>query len=410
MKTIRVVTIVAVGTFALAFAPGRTVTARSAAPQLQQIESPTGPGAAESNLAVGPDGKVFLSWIEPAADSAMALRFASWDGTRWSPPQTIRAGRDYFVNWADFPSLAVQADGKMAAHWLQRFGTTSYAYDVRISQSTNGGKSWGTPVAPHGDRSATEKGFVTMWREGSGFGAVWLDGRKADKTGKNPIQEMMLFATTIGADGAPTKEVLLDGRACDCCQTTAALTANGPIVAYRDRTATEIRDIYVTRRVGGTWTEPKAVYADNWEINACPVNGPYVDAAGQRVALAWYTGAKDVPRVRVAFSSDAGATFGAPITVDEGKPAGRVAAVLLKDGSALVSWIERTGGDTASVRVRRVTEKGAGPATTVAASSAARASGFPRMARSGDDVWFAWTVPGRPSSVRVARTRAADFR
>lgn len=152
------------------------------------------------------------------------------------------------------------------------------------------------------------------------------------------------------------------------------------------------------------------MYADNWEINACPVNGPYVDAAGQRVALAWYTGAKDVPRVRVAFSSDAGATFGAPITVDEGKPAGRVAAVLLKDGSALVSWIERTGGDTASVRVRRVTEKGAGPATTVAASSAARASGFPRMARSGDDVWFAWTVPGRPSSVRVARTRAADFR
>lgn len=210
----------------------------------------------------------------------------------------------------------------------------------------------------------------------------------------------MLFATTIGADGAPTKEVLLDGRACDCCQTTAALTANGPIVAYRDRTATEIRDIYVTRRVGGTWTEPKAVYADNWEINACPVNGPYVDAAGQRVALAWYTGAKDVPRVRVAFSSDAGATFGAPITVDEGKPAGRVAAVLLKDGSALVSWIERTGGDTASVRVRRVTEKGAGPATTVAASSAARASGFP-----------AWHAPATTSGLHgpcpVVRRRCA---
>ena len=71
---------------------------------------------------------------------------------------------------------------------------------------------------------------------------------------------------------------------------------------------------------------------------------------------------------------------------------------------------ELSGGDTASVRVRRVTEKGAGPAVTVAASTAARASGFPRMALSGDSAYFAWTVPGRPASVRVARANAADFR
>jgi hypothetical protein len=411
MNAIRIVTPLAAAALIMAGTVGDRTSARAVAPDIQQLESPAGPGAAESNLTVGPDGKIYLSWMEPAPDSAMALRFSSFDGTRWSAPQTIRSGRDFFVNWADFPSLAVQANGRMAAHWLQRQGTgSSYAYDVRIAQSADGGKTWGTPFAPHADRSATEKGFVTMWRDGNGFGAAWLDGRKADKAGKNPVQEMMLFATTINATGA-ANETQLDGRACDCCQTTAAVTSNGPIIAYRDRSANEIRDIYVTRRLGGAWSEPKAVFADNWEINACPVNGPSVDAAGRRVALAWYTGARDVPRVKVAFSSDAGATFGAPIIVDEGKPAGRVAAVLLKDGSALVSWIERTGGDTASVRVRRVREKeGAGPAATVAASSAARASGFPRMALAGDRVFFAWTVPGRPSSVRVARANAADFR
>ncbi|MCX5754735.1 MAG: sialidase family protein [Gemmatimonadetes bacterium] len=390
---------------------GSRSNAGASAVVIQSLESPAGPGAAESNLTVGPDGRVFLSWLEPAPDSAMAMRFASFDGTKWSAPQTIRSGREFFVNWADFPSLAVRANGRMAAHWLQRFGATSYAYDVRIAQSSDGGKTWGTAVQPHADRSATEKGFVTMWPEGEGFGAVWLDGRKADKAGKNPVQEMMLFATTLGASQAAPKETLLDGRTCDCCQTTAAMTANGPLIAYRDRTTNEIRDIYVTRRVRGAWTEPKALYADGWEINACPVNGPSVDAAGQRVALAWYTGAKDTPRVKLAFSSDAGATFSAPITIDEGNPAGRVAAVLLADGSALVSWIERTGGDTASVRVRRVREKeGVSPATTVAASSAARASGFPRMVRAGDQVYFAWTVPGRPSTVRLARANAQDIR
>ena len=413
MTTHRIVALLAATLLVTVAVPKGRVAARTTAAELQQIESPTGPGASESNLAVGPDGTVFLSWMEPAPDSAMALRFSSWDGAKWTAPQTIRSARDFFVNWADFPSLAVNSNGRMAAHWLQRFGTTSYAYDVRISQSADGGKTWGMAVQPHADRSKTEKGFVTMWREGSGFGAIWLDGRKADKAGKNPIQEMMVFTTTLGAGDAPgtaAKETLLDARACDCCQTTAAVTSNGPIVAYRDRTANEIRDIYVTRRVRGAWTEGKAVFNDGWEINACPVNGPSVDANAQRVALAWYTGAKDAPRVKVAFSTDAGATFSAPVTVDEGKPAGRVAAVLLTDGSALVSWIERTGGDTATVRVRRVTEKGAGPASTVAASTAARASGFPRMVRSGENVWFSWTVPGRPSSVRVARANPADFR
>jgi len=67
-----------------------------------------------------------------------------------------------------------------------------------------------------------------------------------------------------------------------------------------------------------------------------------------------------------------------------------------------VSWIERTG-DGAEVRVRRVEADGAiGPALTIAASSAERASGFPRMARSGDEVVFAWTEPGHPSRVRLA--------
>ena len=381
-----------------------------AAVAVESLDSPAGPGAAEGNLAVGPDGRVYLSWLEPAPDSAMALKFADFDGKRWSAARTIRSGRDFFVNWADFPSLSVNANGRIGAHWLQRHGAGSYAYDVRVAITTDGGRTWAPPMAPHVDRSATEKGFVVMWPEGTGFGAVWLDGRKADKTKPDAKQEMMLYATQRAGVEQAT-ETPLDERVCDCCQTTVALTDDGPIIAYRDRSPNEIRDISVVRRVRGTWMAPEPVSNDGWEINACPVNGPSLSASGRRVALAWYSAAKSTPRVKVAFSSDAGATFGAPVVVDEGKPAGRVAAILLDDGSALVSWLERTGGDTASVRVRRITPDGrAGAATSVAASSAARASGFPRMARSGDKVYFAWTLPGRPSSVKVARADAASFR
>ena len=65
---------------------------RTPPPDVQTIESPAGAGSAEGNLTVGPDGRVYLSWLEPAPDSAMALRFAAYDGTRWRSPQTISAG------------------------------------------------------------------------------------------------------------------------------------------------------------------------------------------------------------------------------------------------------------------------------------------------------------------------------
>jgi hypothetical protein len=136
-----------------------------------------------------------------------------------------------------------------------------------------------------------------------------------------------------------------------------------------------------------------------------------VDARGDRVAVAWFTAANDSARVKVALSSDAGATFRAPVRVDDGAPGGRVDVAMLADGSALVSWIERLGGDTAAVRVRRVRPTGAtGQSVTIANSSAARASGFPRMAVTGNQVLFAWTVPGSPSQVHVARTTLAGIR
>ena len=142
-----------------------------------------------------------------------------------------------------------------------------------------------------------------------------------------------------------------------------------------------------------------------------PVNGPAIAARDRRVALAWFTAPGDSARVNVAFSDDAGATFSAPVRIDDGTPAGRVDVALLPDGGALVTWVERVGGDVAAVRARRVARNGTvGTTTTIASSTAARASGFPRMAVTGSSVMFAWTVPGRPSSVRVARAPLAEFK
>ncbi|HYW32942.1 MAG TPA: sialidase family protein [Gemmatimonas sp.] len=395
---------------------------------IDSLGTPTAPGSGEPNLTVGANGRVYMTWLEPAA-TGFALRLATLDGTRWSAPRTIQQGRDFVVNWADFPSVAVMPDGRLVAHWLQR-GKSSGAYSVRVVQSRDDGATWSAPVTLHRDSSETEHGFVSLWADGTGASsvasAVWLDGRKYSAGGSHSApsvgaagagahgaatNEMMVLARSLDAKGTLTAETVIDPRACDCCQTAAAMTSTGPVVAYRDRSSEEIRDISVVRRVAGKWSAPSPVYRDGWKIAACPVNGPSIDARGTRVSLAWFTSANDSARVKLAFSSNGGATWSAPTRVDDGNPAGRVGTRLLPDGSALVTWIERTGGDMASVRARRITATGTrGTAVIVASSSAARASGFPRVATTSTHAIFAWTVPGKPTMVRTARMALAELR
>jgi hypothetical protein len=214
---------------------------------------------------------------------------------------------------------------------------------------------------------------------------------------------MTLRYTTVDARGKLFEEILLDGRVCECCQTGAAMTAEGAVVVYRDRSSNEVRDISVVRNVKGRWTEPRTLHEDGWRIEGCPVNGPAIDGDGRRVAVAWFTAAGDRPRANVAFSTDAGATFGRALQFDDGAPLGRVDIVMLPDGAALVVWLER-GANGGMIKARRVDTGGAlSQSFMVAGTSAARSSGFPRLVRAGDDVIFAWTDASTPSRVRVAR-------
>jgi hypothetical protein len=365
------------------------------------MQAPAPAGATAPNLVAGEGGGVYLSWTEPRPDSAHALRFSVLRGAGWSEPRTVAEGRGWFVNWADFPSVLPLPGGGMAAHWLQRSGEEKYAYEVRLARSADGGATWGKSVVPHRDSSAAEHGFVSLWAAGGdSVGVAWLDGRKyAGRQEGDPAAETMVLSTTMGADGGRGAEVPLDARACDCCQTAMTATSEGAVVAYRDRTADEIRDIYVTRRAGGRWTEPRPVHPDGWKIPACPVNGPALSARGRRVVIAWFTAARDTPRVNVAFSDDAGATWGAPVRVDGGTPAGHADVELLEDG-ALVSWIERTRGAT-EVRVRRVGRDGATGEPRTLGPAPERS--VPRMAVDGRTAVFAWTAPGKPSRIHTAR-------
>jgi hypothetical protein len=472
---------------------------------INPVTSPAAPrDSAQPQITVEGDRAV-LSWIEREGTRA-TLKFAEWTerrassssstsssasasssgatstketasaaastsvSTAWSEAQTVSSGDNFFVNWADVPSVRALADGSLAAHWLQKSGPGTYAYDVKLSFSKDRGRTWTPAVSPHSDGMQTEHGFASLFQApgaGAGLGLVWLDGRAmksgshgtgaaagskpagaaggagsggvavtptaggAEPAGGNAIDArrgdaggskaavaghgdgdrgaMTVRAATFGADGVQRSETLVDARVCECCPTTAAVTSEGVIAAFRNRAEGEIRDIYVSRLDGSTgkWSEPAAVHNDNWMMPACPVNGPSLSASGRRVAIAWFTMQQDQGHAFVAFSDDAGHTFGKPVRVDDEMSLGRVDIELLPDGSAVTSWIEySTAGSTTSFRIRRIERSGTlSPPITVTSIGSGRTSGYPRMARVGHELLFAWTDTAAAPRLATARAR-----
>ena len=372
------------------------------------LESPASEASLTPHLTSS-RGELYLSWLESAGDGH-ALRVARWDGERFSPGQIVRESERFFANWADFASVLAIGDGRLVAHWLEKAADGTYEYDIWVARSSDGGASWGAPERPHRDGTLSEHGFVSMVEGPDGEVAmVWLDGR--EMADPDTPRDMTLRATTLGPNGFGA-EALLDARVCECCQTGMARVGDDDLfVAYRNRSPEEIRDIGYVRYLDGSWTEPAILAADGWEIPGCPVNGPQVAAAGDRVVVAWFTGANERPRVSLVLSSDGGDSFSDPVRIDDGSPLGRVEVEWL-GSEAVVTWIEKLDGRDGEIRAKLVSAEGTpGPSATVARTGSSRASGFPRAAAApdGEDVVLAWTESydrKGPSRIRVAKLEA----
>lgn len=357
------------------------------APRTVALENSLPEGSAQPGLSITPDGRVYLSWLQPNTDSSMTLRYVVRDTTGWSAPHEVITTRDMRASAADVPSVHEVRAGRLVAAW--RRGNPK-GYDVVVSHSEDNGASWSVPASPHHDGTTTEHGFVSWVALEDESGMVWLDGRNNASSDSTQRATQLAYAV-FDSTGAPMAESFIETRICDCCHTSSASIGSGTIVAYRDRADGEIRDISVIRGSRNGWRTPVSVHADGWHYAGCPVNGPAISARDSNVAVTWFTAARDTARVRLAFSHDSGASFGTPVEINESFPDGRVGVVITKTGDALVSWIERRD-KTAVLRLKRVTPAGStSPAVDVATlGDDKRAGGQPKLVAFGDGAMLAW--------------------
>ena len=377
---------------------------------VQRVASPAGENSSEPQLSVSERG-ILLSWIERVGTTT-SLKFAEQTASGWTAPMTAASGPDWFLSYADVPSVMRMADGTLVAQWLETIPEGYDAYNLQLSYSKDDGETWAPPFMPHDDGTATQHGFTSLVEMAAGnLGVIWLDGRNSEFDFEDPeTGTMMLRFASFDANWTQTADVEIDHRVCECCSTTAVMTPDGVLTAFRDLQPVEdndVRDIGVSRLENSSWTQTAIVSDDNWLIYACPVNGPMLTARGRDVAVAWFTVKDDLGQAYAAFSNDAGRTWGAPIRLDDGGSLGRVDVEMLDDGSAVATWVEYAEGRS-DFRLRLVDPSGERSAPiTVTGVSGGRASGFPRVALSGDELVFAWSEGVEGSEIGALQVQTA---
>lgn len=372
-----------------------------------QFANPSSGYAGMSRMFATQDG-IYMSWVEQQ-DSLATLKYAMYNGTDWTPAKTIASGTDWFVNWADFPAIAVNK-GNIFAHYLQKSAPDTYAYDIKYKVYNKEQNAWSEASKLHTDTTSSEHGFVAVIPYGDGgFMASWLDGRNTVHV-PDSLRQMTLRAGIINADSSLGQQWQLDDRVCDCCATSISNTAKGPVVVYRDRSVDEIRDIYAVQLIDTVWTQPKPVYNDNWHINGCPVNGPAIASGATSTAVTWFTNANNNPIVQLALSNNSGQNFNEAILLDSSPAIGRVAIQVDDKGNSYVLFMSENDQNSKLNLVMRDAQGKQLKAMALLDLPAERASGFPQLVLHNGNVVISYTdVKEKTSQVKTVMVPVEAF-
>src|SRR5687768_4736712 len=85
-----------------------------AAVDVRMISSPASDSCAEPYLFTDKNGIVYLSWIEKRGKES-SLKYSTLSNEKWSTPVTIASGKNWFVNWADYPVIATDGHANFLA-------------------------------------------------------------------------------------------------------------------------------------------------------------------------------------------------------------------------------------------------------------------------------------------------------
>jgi len=361
------------------------------------------PGTHSPALSATHDGRLLLNWVNSQRGRRHVLQFSAYDlaHQRWrGAPLTVVIGSSLYIDPDHSPRVIASRDGALWAQWWQ-----GQKPDVMFSRSRDGGANWSEPQMPYADpeRIGSDQIAVQAWPEGDqGIGMTWMAQREDGG--------VSLRATRIDGNGAPAPAVTLNERVNECEPPGIALTARGPLLAWRGWDADGMREVLQVARHDATgWTPPMRMIdlGDGGSFPCLDVNGPLIAAHAGAVVMLWSTlhehDEEPWMLTRAAVSADSGDRFAAPVDIRHGAgfpfalamDAQQVWIVWLQlqgeDDDTNVLWLSRHSLDLREQYERREIARMAEVFNPAPAPGHPRAAGLPRFVLSRGIAYLVWS-------------------
>jgi BNR repeat-like domain len=337
------------------------------------------------------DGTLWLAWT---AGGQVSVASSKDGGRTLSPPAQVTQGK-VELDWGPDarPKIALDRKGGIAVAF-STFRDKAFNGEVFYSRSTDGGKSF-APPRPITDNTESQRfealGFDT---DGTLF-AAWLDKRNrvpVQQAGKKYDGAALFFASSKDGGATYSQAKMVVDNTCECCRLGLAFDPAGhPVIVFRNIFEESIRDhAIVTFTDQGTPGDVHRVSEDDWQIAACPHQGPSLSIAPNGTYhVVWYTNGKVRKGLFYAQSRDGGKTFSQPVPISQpSKAPSRPYVMAGPQGTAMV-WKEFDGEKT-SVNLMTSTDDGKTWSHPRMIAATSDASDHPLLVSDGRQHYLSW--------------------
>ena len=347
--------------------------------------------ATKATPVVAPDGTLWLAWM---AGGQVSVASSKDGGRTLSTPAQVTQG-NLNLDWGPDarPKIALDRKGDIAVAF-SIFKDKAFNGQVLYSRSTDGGKTFVAP-RPITDNMESQRFEAIGFDANGALFAAWLDKRNrvpAQQAGKKYDGAALFFATSKDGGASYSQATLAVEGTCECCRLGLAFDGAGhPVVVFRNIFEGSIRDhAIVTFTDLKTPGEVHRVSQDEWQIAACPHQGPSLTIAPSGTYhVAWYTNGKVRKGLFYAQSRDGGKTFSEPMPI--GQPAKGPSRPYVISGPAGTDMVwKEFDGEKTSVNLMTSTDDGKTWSQPRTIATTADSSDHPLLVSDGRQYYLSW--------------------
>lgn len=254
---------------------------------------------AEPALSVGAvfdvQGRLWLANVR--GDHVVVLHSDDLGKTFSKPVIVNPVAEKIYASGENRPEIALGPQGQVYVAWTQQ-PTPQWTGLIRFARSTDGGGHFSAPVTVNGGSADVTRGFGSLAVAGNGDVVIaWIDaGERAQaKAAGKTYHGFALdaaWSSDAGQTFGPPKQVA--AHTCECCRTVAAREPDGQVaMMFRMVYPGDIRDhAFAVLHADGKLDDPGRVTFSDWQVAACPDQGPglAIGTDGVRHAV-WYEAA-----------------------------------------------------------------------------------------------------------------------